>query len=121
MATKAVAKRRVPSAKLRTLILSKTGRRCHVCGGPLDRAWHADHVRPHARGGLSSEDNFLPSCSICNRARWSLSPIEFRKVLAYGIFAKRQMGRDSVLGRLFREGYRKSQRAARHRRTAHAK
>ena len=109
-------RRRTLSPKVRKLIRAKTEGRCHVCGGPLGRSWDADHVRPHARGGTSNPDNYLPACSVCNRARWKTGPIELRKILAYGIFAKRQMRRNSQLGRLFREGLRKHKKSNKRRR-----
>jgi len=109
-------RRRAPSPKIREQIRTKTEGRCHVCGGPLGRSWDADHVRPHARGGTSNPDNYLPSCSFCNRARWKTGPIELRKILAYGIFAKRQMRRNSVLGRTFRDEFKKHKRVNKERR-----
>ena len=38
-------------------VLSKTGGRCHICGGAIDAGdWQADHVLAHSTGGAHLVD-----------------------------------------------------------------
>lgn len=61
----------------RLLVLSKTDSRCHICGGKIDGAWDADHVLSHSKGGVHSEDNYLPAHKTCNNYRWEYLAEEF--------------------------------------------
>src|SRR5687767_10382179 len=67
----------------RTLILSKTGNRCHICGGKIKKGenWQADHVLAHAHGGKNSVENYLAAHSICNNYRWHYGSEEFQWIL----------------------------------------
>ncbi|MBX3302227.1 MAG: HNH endonuclease [Nitrospira sp.] len=58
--------RQALSATVRSAIFAKTGGRCHVCGGLIEGAWHADHVFPYSSGGGHAEDNYLPARALCN-------------------------------------------------------
>ena len=113
-----MAKKRRPSLtpRLRKLVRAKTHGRCHVCGGPLGRQWQADHVRPAHRGGQHTEDNYLPACWICNRARWHYGPQVIRKVIEYGVVAFKHLKRDTPLGRELRKAFRQSRRTKKRRR-----
>ena len=102
---------RSPSSAARRLIRSKTGGRCHVCGGPLGRDWHADHVRPHARGGKSLFENYLPCCSICNRARWKSGSKVIRRILKYGIVARKEVRARTRFGKKFLTRFREHESA----------
>jgi hypothetical protein len=85
-------KRVLPNAELRSAIFKKTGGRCHICGGALEeKRWKADHVESHSRGGLHSEDNFLPAHGLCNGYRWDYSPEEFQWILKIGVWARNRM------------------------------
>jgi len=44
------------SAAERSAIFTKTGGRCHICGGTIHGAWQADHVFPHSGGGAHAAD-----------------------------------------------------------------
>ena len=88
-----------PGAKARSLIFQKTGGLCHICGGELGDKWSADHVRPFASGGGNEIDNFLPACGICNRLKWHRSPNMIRFIMQLGIYAKKEIERDTPLGR----------------------
>jgi len=70
-----MSKRRRPlSRTARVAVFAKTNGHCHVCAGELDAGWCADHVVPHAADGPHALDNYLPICSVCNRARWHYRP-----------------------------------------------
>jgi 5-methylcytosine-specific restriction endonuclease McrA len=88
------------SAAERRAILSKTGGRCHICGGEIDGAWDADHVFAHAQGGAHATDNYLPAHSICNTYRWFYGTEEFQWILKLGVWLRTQIesGDDSALG-----------------------
>lgn len=93
------ARRRAPTRAMRTEIAAKTNGRCHVCSGPLDAAWHADHVVAHAGGGDDSPANFLPACSTCNGYRWFFQPAELHLILKLGVWAADQVRSATPIGR----------------------
>lgn len=72
----------------RNLILSKTGGRCHICGGKIKSGenWHADHVLAHAHGGEHSVENYLAAHPICNNYRWHYGSEEFQWILKLGVW-----------------------------------
>jgi hypothetical protein len=70
----------------RQVIMSKTGGRCHICGGKIELDWTADHVFAHAQGGLHSANNYLPAHPICNQYRWFFGPEEFQWILKLGVW-----------------------------------
>ena len=74
----------------RDLILSKTGGRCHICGGKIKNGekWQADHVLAHAYGGEHSIENYLAAHSICNHCRWHYGAEEFRWIMKLGIWLR---------------------------------
>ncbi|HEX5766493.1 MAG TPA: HNH endonuclease [Woeseiaceae bacterium] len=80
------AKRRSLTQDERKQIAAKTGSRCHICGGPLEPRWHADHVLAHSGGGRHSVDNYLPAHATCNNYRWDYSSTEFAEILKLGVF-----------------------------------
>jgi len=83
--------RRHLSATERQEILEKTGGLCHLCGGKIDGAWTANHVRPYAYEANDSIDNYLPCHAACNRARWFYGDSEFRWILKLGVFFRTQL------------------------------
>jgi len=87
------------SPDVRRRILSKTGGRCHVCGGPLGLKWEADHIRPRARGGMDMESNYLPACDVCNATRWNRSSKVIRRMLQLGMYLLPEIRRNSTLGK----------------------
>src|SRR5579862_120114 len=94
------ARRRI--AKLgRDAILQKTGGRCHICGGNIDKDSYleADHVFPAKGGGPSNIDNYLPAHGLCNSAKWDQSGEELQWVLKIGVWAKHAMEGKGNLGR----------------------
>jgi 5-methylcytosine-specific restriction endonuclease McrA len=106
-----LARRRI--AKLsRDAILQKTGGRCHICGGNIDKDsyWEADHVFPAKGGGPSNIDNYLPAHGQCNSAKWDQSVEELQWVLKIGVWAKHQMEGKSKLGRLMLDDFWASER-----------
>lgn len=88
-----------PGTKDRKIIRQKTGGLCHICGGELGPKWAADHITPVAKGGGNEIDNFLPACGTCNRLKWHRKPEMIRFIMQLGIYAKKEIERDSRLGR----------------------
>jgi 5-methylcytosine-specific restriction endonuclease McrA len=90
--------RKALRAEERATILSKTAGRCHICGGPVDTKWQADHVLAHSGGGGHSADNYLPAHSLCNNYRWDYLPQEFQWAIKIGVWARKQMENSTGLG-----------------------
>ena len=61
-------------------------------------AWQADHVLAHSGGGDHSVENYLAAHSLCNNYRWDYDAEEFQWVLKIGVWARREMERESQLG-----------------------
>lgn len=108
MPTKQKRKPLTPGQRQR--VARKTGRKCHVCGGRLDANWQADHVRPFYRGGECIEDNFLPSCTHCNRARWGYDPRTIRRILTVGIYMLHEIEKRTSLGKTVEKKYKSRQK-----------
>jgi len=83
--------RRQLTAAERKIIWEKTGGLCHLCGGKIEDAWTANHVRPHAFEGEDSIANYLPSHPECNRSRWFYGDREFQWILKLGAFFRTQL------------------------------
>jgi len=111
-------KRRSPGKRERRLIFAKTGGLCHICGGKLDEKWSADHVQPVGHGGESTTDNFLPACHACNRLKWGRPPEEIRLILQLGTYARKEIQRDTPLGRQIASLFRRRENLAIKRRKA---
>ena len=78
---------RLTSAQRRS-ILSKTGARCHICGGKIEGQWQADHLLAHSAGGGHAEENVLPAHAVCNNYRWHYSAEEFQLILKLGVMVR---------------------------------
>ena len=103
------------SAGARQFIRWKTNGHCHICGGPLGKKWTADHVVPYAHGGVSSIDNYLPACKVCNGLRWSYRPAQIRRILELGIYAKREIHNGTPLGKELESLYKRRRKQNRKR------
>jgi 5-methylcytosine-specific restriction endonuclease McrA len=91
--------RRALSKSKKASILKKAGGRCHICGGPIDGEWQADHVLAHALGGGHDTDNYLPAHSICNNYRWFYEPEELQWILKLGVWLRNEIEKESRIGR----------------------
>jgi len=89
----------------RQTIMNKTGGRCHICGGEIERYWNADHVFARAQGGSHSTDNYLPAHSICNHYRWFFGPEEFQWILKLGVWFRTQIQRKKPGALRLAEGF----------------
>jgi hypothetical protein len=60
--------RREFSPEQRLAIWMKSEHKCTMCHAPLTdlSEMHADHVKPHSKGGATSVDNGQPLCESCN-------------------------------------------------------
>lgn len=84
-------RRKALTKKQRSIVLSKTDGRCHLCGGIVETQWEADHVLCHSGGGQHLEENYLAAHGLCNGYRWDYSPEEFQWVLKIGVWARTLM------------------------------
>jgi 5-methylcytosine-specific restriction endonuclease McrA len=50
---------------------------CPYCGGPLGSDYHADHIYPVAKGGLSTTKNMVNVCAPCNMKKSDLTLRQF--------------------------------------------
>ena len=83
----------------RSDVLSKTGERCHICGGTINaNDWQADHVLAHSSGGKHSVDNYLAAHSICNNYRWHYHAEEFQWIFKLGVWLRTQIERKTAIG-----------------------
>jgi hypothetical protein len=97
--------RRSLSKSDRARVLEKTTKRCHICGGPIDLRWQADHVLAHSNGGQHSVENFLPAHNLCNNYRWDYSQEEFQWILKLGVWVRTQIVKRTLLGRQLAEHF----------------
>jgi len=98
-------RRRQLTAAERAAVLSKTGGKCHICGGEIQGAWNADHVLAHSGGGGHSADNYLPSHGTCNNYRWDYLPQEFELILKLGVWVRTQVEKGTTVGRAIERGF----------------
>ena len=98
-------KRQRLSARERQHILSKTGSRCHICGGLIDGEWDADHVLSHSKGGEHSVENYLPAHKTCNNYRWHYLAEEFQEIMKLGVWVRTQIERNTKIGNQAAEKY----------------
>ncbi len=96
----------------RSLILSKTGGRCHICGGKIKKGenWQADHVLAHAHGGEYSIENYLAAHSICNHYRWHYGSEEFQWIMKLGVWIRTLIERRDNLAMALAERFIKYER-----------
>lgn len=104
------------SAKILKTIFDSTSGHCHFCGDPvvlekygcvdisaIEGAWEADHIVQQGKGGSKLAENCLPACVQCNRLRWHRKGSEIRDLLVYGLIAKNEIKRDSVIGKTLKQ------------------
>jgi 5-methylcytosine-specific restriction endonuclease McrA len=70
---------RVPLTKKNVLL--RDDYRCAYCGVRGDRSMTVDHVIPKSRGGSSTFENLVASCSECNSRKRDRTPDEARMPL----------------------------------------
>ena len=98
-------KRKRLTTKQRDRVLAKTNGHCHICGGRVNERWQADHVSPHSHGGGDAEDNFLAAHALCNNYRWHYLPEEFQYIMKLGVWAKKQIEKETVVGEKIAAGF----------------
>ena len=100
------------SKEERIFILSKTGGRCHICGGKIKRGerWQADHVFAHAHGGAHSVENYLAAHSICNNYRWHYGSEEFQWIMKLGVWLRTLIERRDNVAMILAERFIKYER-----------
>jgi 5-methylcytosine-specific restriction endonuclease McrA len=74
---KAFPRKAKPVKFSRVNIYARDGHRCQYCGvrcTPADLTY--DHVIPRSKGGLTSWENIVSACYVCNRAKANRTPAE---------------------------------------------
>jgi 5-methylcytosine-specific restriction endonuclease McrA len=79
---KAFPRRARPVKFSRVNIYARDGYRCQYCGTTCttDELTY-DHVIPRSKGGLTTWDNIVSACYLCNRAKANRTPAEARMKL----------------------------------------
>lgn len=95
------------TASERTLSLSKTGGKCHICGGHIRGPWNADHVLVHSVGSQHAAGNYLLAHGTCNNYRWDYLPEEFGLTMRLGVWAQTQVEKGTTLGRAIEQKFSK--------------
>lgn len=67
-------RRRFNSRERVSLFLRADGK-CAECGDELPPGWHADHVEPYSRGGVTAAWNGQALCRVCNLKKGSQMPV----------------------------------------------
>lgn len=71
-------RRRFNASERVTLYLAADGKCCE-CGNPLGPGWHADHVDPHSKGGVTDLINGQALCPPCNLKKGNQIGMELRE------------------------------------------
>ena len=58
--------RTLKNRKLRYLLWRSTDGKCALCGCELSESWHADHIVPWSRSGVTNVHEMQPLCPKCN-------------------------------------------------------
>ena len=58
--------RRYFNKRMRKILLILAGNKCQICKKKLDKTFHADHVIPYSRNGLTNLNNAQALCAQCN-------------------------------------------------------
>lgn len=66
-----MGERRFFNSRERTALYLAADGRCTECGAELEPGWHADHVDPHSRGGITDVINGQALCPACNLKKGS--------------------------------------------------
>jgi superfamily II DNA or RNA helicase len=79
---KGMTERRRFSDSQRTALYLVAGGQCSECGVELEPGWHADHMDPYSRGGVTDVINgqaLCPPCNLRKAARVEPQPREWQK------------------------------------------
>ena len=61
--------RRLFNEKQKSALLRAQQGRCNICKIPLHKGWHADHITPYSKGGLTDVCNGQALCPKCNLSK----------------------------------------------------
>lgn len=64
-----ITEKRAFGTRERVALILNSGGRCSVCDVELSKGWHADHVVPWSKGGLTDVTNGQALCPDCNRRK----------------------------------------------------
>jgi superfamily II DNA or RNA helicase len=67
-------KRRFFNRKEKIALYLMSDGKCEGCGKPLEKGWHADHIHPHSKDGLTDITNAQALCDICNQKKGAKMP-----------------------------------------------
>lgn len=57
---------RIFNKQQRKVLIMLSGGKCTECKSPLSNSFHADHIKPYSKGGLTSIQNGQALCPNCN-------------------------------------------------------
>ncbi len=66
------------SAIQRKILIFKSAGECQLCGKKIGKSFHADHVLPWSRGGITKVNNGQALCSVCNLKKGGRMPAQLR-------------------------------------------
>jgi 5-methylcytosine-specific restriction endonuclease McrA len=68
-------------AEIKALFKTQRGRCAYFahCGTSLKGGYHADHIRPLARGGSNWITNIQLTCEACNNKKRAIDPVEYAR------------------------------------------
>ena len=110
--------RRALTPMQREEVYEKTGGRCHICGGEIDRErrWAADHILAYALGGKHEVSNYLPAHGSCNKYRSAYGPEEYKWITKLGVWFRTQITNGSPSAMLLAERFVRHERGRQERR-----
>lgn len=67
---------RLFNSKQKQALYAAADGKCQMCGAPLEKGWHADHVIPHSEGGMTDVANGQALCAACNLRKGTSSAVK---------------------------------------------
>ena len=112
---KKINKRKSISKSLREEVWNLVPGKCHICGKRLKKnakygeygRWHVGHIKAHAKGGLQTLGNLLPTCKDCNLILKHSGSKRIKKILHLGVWGEAEIKSKTKLGSQIAELYRK--------------
>lgn len=66
------------SKKQRNALFIFSGGMCSICGRPLEKSWHADHITPYCVSKKTDFYDMQATCPKCNQRKGAKMPLELR-------------------------------------------
>lgn len=69
------------TARQKSALYEAASGHCEMCGAPLEKGWHADHVIPYSSGGPTDVINGQALCASCNTSKGNSMKLAHRTKL----------------------------------------